>query len=74
MSDATCMHTGGTCSEMTRATPHSIDFWSRRQNKLSFEDIDTVGKQFDKYDTDRSGTLDVNDIVDDGAAEAKRDK
>lgn len=43
-----------------------------RQNKLNFEDIDTVGKQFDSYDTDRSGVLDVNDIG--PAAEAKAEE
>lgn len=43
-----------------------------RQNKLSAEDIGTIGKQFDKYDVDRSGALDVNDISDDcDADEAK---
>merc|ERR1719263_483496 len=33
-----------------------------RQNKLNFEDVETVGQQFDKYDVDRSGKLDVDDI------------
>lgn len=33
-----------------------------RQNKLNFEDVETVGAQFDGYDLDRSGNLDVRDI------------